>query len=233
MNCRQCLFLVLPFFLLFLDHQIEGRYGGGRLVGKDETSGKHSGIVNKELGSSGGQQGGAMVEQKGKRKEKKQIRKSRQKTKNEKKRKRSGLRTKTRKNRNKSKKYGKGKTKNKGKGKGKKKKGWQKKKKQKNKKKQKKKKAKKKQKKDKKKEKRKDNDRKHNTSTSTLTTQQHFNSSRSCSVDDSCIVNAQTVMLYEKNQVIVFNQNSFNANSKMLEALSTPEKSLLLLKVLM
>ena len=204
MDLRHFLCLVVPFFfLLFLDHQVEGRHSG-LVVGKGETSG-NSDIYNKGLGSAGGQQGGTMVAEKIKR-EDKQVLKSRRQMKNEKKRtkkKKPGRRPKTGKNRRRSKKPGKstsGQKKRKQQTKRQQKKKQQNKKQQKKKqqkkkqhkkkqqkKKQQKKKKKLKQKKDKEKEKRTDNDRKHN---------------RSCSVDSSCIVNAQIVLLYEKNQVI-------------------------------
>ena len=149
---KHFLCLVLPFVLFLLGYQVDGRHGGHLGHGKGETSGNF-GIVNKELASAGGQQGGAMIAE------------------NEKKRKRNRRPGKTGKNRKRSKKHGKGK------GKGQKKKRRQKKKQR----------TKKKQKKDKAKKKRTDYGRKHN---------------RTCSVDASCIVNAQTVLLYEKNQVI-------------------------------
>ena len=190
MDLRHFLCLVVPFFfLLFLDHQVEGRHSG-LVAGKGETSG-NSDIYNKGLGSAGGQQGVTMVAEKIKR-EDKQVLKSRRQMKNEKKRtkkKKPGRRPKTGKNRRRSKKPGKstsGQKKRKQQTKKQQKKKQQKKK-QHKKKQQKKKKKKLKQKKDKEKEKRTDNDRKHN---------------RSCSVDSSCIVNAQIVLLYEKNQVI-------------------------------
>ena len=170
---KHFLCLVLPFVLFLLGHQVEGRHGGRLGHGKGKTSG-NLGIVNKELASAGGQQGGAMIAEKGTRREKRQVLKSRGQKTNEKKRKRNrrpARRPKTGKNRQRSKKHGKGK------GKGQKKKRQQKKKQKKEKK----------QKKDKKKGKRTDYERKHN---------------RTCSVDASCIVNAQTVLLYEKNQVI-------------------------------
>ena len=63
MDLRHFLCLVVPFFfLLFLDHQVDGRHSG-RLVGKGERNG-NSDIVNNVLGSAGGQQGGKMVAEK-------------------------------------------------------------------------------------------------------------------------------------------------------------------------
>ena len=198
---KHFLCLVLPFVLFVLGH-VEGRHGGHLKHGKGETSGSFA-IENKGLASAGGQQGGTMVAEKGTRKEKRQVLKSRGQKTNEKKNTRNrkpGRRPKTTKNGRRSKKLGKGK------GKGQKKERRQKKK-QKKKKKHKKDKA-------KEKEKRTDYERKHK---------------RTCSVDASCIVNAQTVLLYEKNQVILnfLKLEVFQCQSegvKLLEAVGAVEK---------
>jgi len=176
--CR--IFIVLIFFLLFLDRHVEGRRsrelaGKGKMMENFDVEG---------LESQEGHQQGRIMGWKRKRKDK-QIPKSRRQKENEikrKKKKRPGRRPKTGTNRRKSKKqYGKGTSGQKRKRQQNKKKKLKKKDKGKEKKK-----KKLKQKKDKEKEKKRDDERKHN---------------RTCSVESSCIVNAQTVLLYEKNQV--------------------------------